>query len=116
MSLFKLLGSLGNLGKIQEEAKLIQAEIAQLQFEGKAGGGLVVVGINGSQQLTRCEIDPKLVSENDKEMIEDLVVGAVNDALTQQRRASAELLQLRLKERLNLPEIPGLMETFFPKS
>lgn len=76
----------GNIGqlmqqaqKVQENLKKAQEELAQLEVTGEAGGGLVKVQMNGRHELRRVSIDPEIA--DDREMIEDLVVAAVNDAV-----------------------------------
>lgn len=115
MNLFKMLGNLGNLAKIQEEMQATTAELAELTFEGKAGGGMVVVLVNGAQQMVNCTIDPKLIEDNDRELIEDLLVSAVNQAMLQAKKESAEIVQRKLAERLNMPELSGILGNFMPK-
>lgn len=115
MNMFKMLGNLGNLAKMQQEVQNITEELAELKFEGQAGAGMVVVVANGSQQLVSCTIDPKLIEDNDKELIEDLVVAATNDAMARAKKESAEQLQRKLSERFNLPDVSGLMGAFMPK-
>lgn len=76
-------GGLGNLMKqaqqMQEKMQKMQEEIAQLEVCGESGAGLVKVTINGAHNCRRVEIDPSLL-EDDKEMLEDLVAAAFNDA------------------------------------
>lgn len=116
MNLFKLLGNLGNLTKIQQEMAAAADELAELRFEGKAGGDMVVVEVSGAQKLLTCSIDPKLFDDNERELVEDLVVTAVNDALSQAKKQTAELMQQKLAERLNMPEMGDLLKQFMPKS
>lgn len=66
--------------KIQEEMAKTQEEIVKLELEGQAGGGLVKVSMNGKHQVLHVMIDDSLVGE-DKDMLEDLVTAAVNDAV-----------------------------------
>lgn len=76
-------GGIGNLmkqaQKMQEDMQKAQEEIAQMEVEGKSGGGLVTVVMNGQHELTKVSIDDSLVGD-DKDMLEDLVAAAVNDA------------------------------------
>lgn len=115
MNLFKLMGNLGNLSKMQEEMQAAAADLVTLEFEGKAGGGLVVVRVNGAQQLLDCSIDPKLLADNDQDLLEDLIVAATNDALQLAKRESAEFMQKKIAERLNMPDLAGLIGSFLPK-
>lgn len=77
-------GGLGGLMKqaqqMQERMQKMQGEIAQLEVTGESGAGLVKVTINGVHNCRRIEIDPSLM-EDDKEMVEDLVAAAFNDAV-----------------------------------
>ncbi len=77
-------GGLGNLmkqaQKMQEDMQKAQEEIASLEVTGQAGGGLVTVVMTGRHDVRRVEIDDSLL-QDDKEMLEDLVAAAVNDAV-----------------------------------
>ncbi len=66
--------------KMQENMQKAQAEIAAMEVTGQSGGGLVSVVINGKHECKRVSIDPGLF-EDDKDMIEDLVTAAINDAV-----------------------------------
>lgn len=65
--------------KVQENLKKAQEELAGLEVTGEAGGGLVRVSMNGRHQVRRVEIDPEVA--DDREMVEDLVAAAINDAV-----------------------------------
>ena len=64
----------------QQMQDRLQQEMAQLHIEATAGGGMVTVTVNGAKQLERVKIDPEVVSKDDVEMLQDLIVAAVNDA------------------------------------
>lgn len=68
----------------------MQEEIAQLEVTGESGAGLVKVTINGAHNCRRVEIDPSLL-EDDKEMLEDLVAAAFNDAASYRRNAERKM-------------------------
>jgi len=78
----------GGIGDLMKQAQQMQAdmqkaqdEIANMQIEGQSGGGLVKVTMNGQHELLRVNIDDSLIGEaDDKEMLEDLIAAAVNDA------------------------------------
>lgn len=76
-------GGMGNLMKqaqlMQERMQKMQEEIAQLEVTGESGAGLVKVTINGSHNCRRVEVDPSLLAD-DKDMLEDLIAAAFNDA------------------------------------
>jgi DNA-binding YbaB/EbfC family protein len=116
MNLMKLLSNLGNISKLQGEMQAMTAELAQRRFEGNAGGGMVRAVVNGASQLTELSIDPKLVTDNDRELIEELVMAAVNEAAARAKTESAELIQKTLAEKLDLGDMSGLLGSFFPKT
>ncbi len=73
--------------QMQQEMLRIQTQLAAMQVDGSAGGGVVSATVTGKQELVSVTIDPSAVDPSDVEMLQDLVVAAVNDAL----RASKEL-------------------------
>jgi len=86
-------GQIGNLmqqaQKMQEQLKRTQEEIARLEVEGQAGGGMVRVTMTGAHAVRRVRIEPSL-SGGDLEMLEDLVAAACNDALNKANAIAAE--------------------------
>jgi DNA-binding YbaB/EbfC family protein len=72
----------------QQMQERLQKQMAELRVEASAGGGMVTVVMNGAKQLQSISIDPEVVSKDDVEMLQDLIVAAVNDA---QRKADEEL-------------------------
>ena len=86
---------------MQEKLQQAQAEIANLEVIGEAGAGLVKVVMNGKHELKRVTIDPALLKD-DKEMLEDLVAAAVNDAGKRLERTSREKMS-GLTAGLDLP-------------
>jgi len=72
----------------QQMQERLQKQMAELRVEGNAGGGMVVVTINGAKQVQAIKIDPEVVSKEDVEMLQDLIVAAINDA---QRKADEEM-------------------------
>jgi hypothetical protein len=81
---------MGNLQRLamqmQQEMGRIQAELAETEVEGSAGGGVVRATVTGTQVLRSVTIDPSAVDPADVEMLQDLVTAAVNDALDASRR------------------------------
>jgi DNA-binding YbaB/EbfC family protein len=77
-------GGLGNIMKqaqrMQEELQKAQQRLAEEEVTGEAGGGMVRVTMNGKHEVRRVELDPSLM-DDDKEMLEDLLAAAVNDAV-----------------------------------
>ena len=72
----------------QQMQERLQKQMAELRAEATAGGGMVTVVVNGSKQLQSIKIDPEVVSKDDVEMLQDMILAAVNDA---QRKADEEL-------------------------
>ena len=96
-------------GKMKEvQAKLQEAQegLADITETAEAGGGMVKATINGKKQIVNLEIDDDLVKPEDKEMLQDLVIAAVNKAM--------ETIEVRVKEELKkstegfMPNIPGM--------
>ena len=69
--------------KMQKDMEKMQAELAQKTYTAAAGGGVVSARVNGQHQLLNLTIDPEAVDPDDVEMLQDLVVSAVNEALRQ---------------------------------
>jgi len=67
--------------KMQQELASAQAELAEQEFEGSAGGGVVKATVRGSGEVVRVDIDPSVIDPEDAEMLGDLVTAAVNAAL-----------------------------------
>ena len=74
----------------QQMQERLQKQMADMRVEATAGGGMVTVVVNGAKQLQSIKIDPEVVSKEDVEMLQDLIVAAVNDA---QRKADEQLSQ-----------------------
>jgi nucleoid-associated protein EbfC len=103
-SKFDLGGLLQQAKQLQERLTSVQGEIAARTAEGRAGGGMVTAVVNGRLEVLRVHVDPSLLEAPDREMLQDLVVAAVNDALRAARALIAEEMQ---KATGGLP-IPGL--------
>ena len=105
-------GGIGNLMRqaqqMQETMQKAQAEIAELEVTGEAGAGMVKVTLNGRHEAKRIYIEPKLLTE-DKDMLEDLVLAAMNDAVRKIAARTQEKYS-GLMSGLNLP--PGVKLPF----
>ena len=75
--------------KMQEELRKMQEELENSVFEATAGGGVVKAAVNGRHELTALTIDPEAVDPEDVEMLQDLVIAAVNEALRRVDEASS---------------------------
>lgn len=89
---------------IQERMAKLQEEAAKKEVEASAGGGMVTVKMNGKQQLLSVKIDPEVVKSGDIEMLQDLLVAAMNEGL----RKSQELITEEMKGMTGGLNIPGL--------
>lgn len=103
-----MVKGLGNIFKQAQEmhAKIsqIQEEMAKKTIEASAGGGMVTIVINGKQQVLSMRIDPEVVNRDDIEMLQDLIVAAVNEAI----RKSQEMMAEEMKKITGGLSIPGL--------
>ncbi len=91
--------------KMQKELNKAQEEIATMSFEATAGGGRVTAVASGDMAITSLTIDPDAVDPEDVEMLQDMVVAAVNEAL----RGVSELSNQRMSAVTGGMNIPGLM-------
>ena len=74
----------------QQMQERLQKQMAELRIEATAGGGMVTVVVNGAKQLQSIRIDPEVVIKEDVEMLQDLILAAINDA---QRKADEAMAQ-----------------------
>jgi len=99
-------GGLGNMmkqfQKMQAKMEEIQAELEQTQVEGTAGGGMVKVVANGKQDILEIKLEPEVVDPDDVEMLQDLIVAAVNQARQKAQELQAEKMSA-LTGGLNIP-------------
>lgn len=97
-----------NIQSMMQQAKemqeRLQRQMADLRVEATAGGGMVTVVMNGTKQLQSIVIDPEVVSKDDVEMLQDLIVAAVNDA---NRKVDEQLTQ-SMSGLMGGLKIPGL--------
>ncbi len=100
-----------HIGKLMKQAQEMQAkmakiqeELAQREVEASSGGGMVTVRMNGQQEVLAVRINPEVLKEGDQEMLEDLIVAAVNEA----RRQSLDLIKAEMAKLTGGLPIPGL--------
>lgn len=101
-----MMGLMGKMKDLQGRMKEAQEQLVGITESAESGAGLVRVTVNGHKRIVGLEIDPDIVKAEDKEMLQDLVVAAVNKAL--------DTIEPKIKEHLQkstegvLPNIPGL--------
>ena len=88
----------------QQMQERLQKELAQMQVEATAGGGMVTVVMSGTKQIRQLTIDPEVVSKDEIEMLQDLIMAAVNDA---QRKAD-EVVAKQMGGLMSGFKLPGL--------
>lgn len=105
-------GLLKQAQKLQEDMTRAQAELEQMVVEGSSGGGVVSVQASGKQEILSIKIDKDVIDPNDAEMLEDLIVAAVNQALKNARETAEEKMQSTMGGLMSgLPlgfKIPGM--------
>jgi nucleoid-associated protein EbfC len=94
--------------KLQGDVQRVQEEIAQMQCDGAAGGGLVTAVVNGQFDVVRVKIDKSVVDPNDVGMLEDLVTAAINAAAAKMRETSKQKMSSVMGGLGGLPGMPGL--------
>lgn len=100
-----LMGMMKQVKDMQERMQRVQEELAAIEVDGTAGGGLVTVTLNGKGDMKRVHIDPSLMKPEEAEIVEDLIVAAMSDAKTK--------VEVRLQEKMaevtgGLPLPPGM--------
>jgi DNA-binding YbaB/EbfC family protein len=109
MALGDMMGMMKQAKALQEKMGQLQEEVAAMEIEGSAGGGLVTVTMTGKSEMKRLKIDPSLFRPEEAEIVEDLIVAAVNDARTKAEQALSDKMRA-LTGGLNLP--PGMKLPF----
>jgi DNA-binding YbaB/EbfC family protein len=92
------------LKKLQQEQERVQREIAALEVEAASGGGMVKVVLDGEKRVKSLVIDPEVVSKDEVEMLQDLVVAAINEAT----RRVDEAVQQKLGALTAGMKLPGM--------
>jgi nucleoid-associated protein EbfC len=106
----QILSLIKNPSKIKEEVEKLQHKLGQLTADGDAGGGMVKARVNGRLEVLSCSISDEAMRQGDKELLEDLITAAVNQALQKGRQVVAEETG-KMASGLGLPpgmSLPGL--------
>src|SRR3954469_4582663 len=100
-----IMGLMKQAQAMQQKLQDAQAEVDSVDVEGSAGGGMVTLTMSAKGQLKSVSIDPSLLNADEKEIVEDLIVAAANDARAKAERATQERMAEVTK---GLPLPPGL--------
>lgn len=90
--------------KMKEELDRVQKELASKEVEASSGGGMVSVTVTGAREVTSISIDPSVIDPDEREMLQDLILAAVNEAL----RKSTEMMQEETSRIMGGLPIPDL--------
>ena len=103
-----------NMGQLMKQAQQLQTKMAKLQeelgeqtVEASAGGGMVNVTVNGRQEIVSIHIEREVIDPEDAEMLQDLILAAVNDGMTRAKNMVNDEMG-KLTKGLNIPGIPGI--------
>lgn len=102
------LGNLMDIAqKLQGDVAKMQENLARMQCDASAGGGMVTATVNGQYQLVAIKIDKDVVDPNDIGMLQDLIVAAINQAMTKMRETAQNEMS-KLTGGMNIPGMPNL--------
>jgi len=103
-----------NMGQLMKQAQQLQSKMAKMQeelgektVEASAGGGMVVAVANGRQELVSIQIEREVIDPDDAEMLQDLILAAVNDALNRAKEMMNEEMG-KVTQGMNIPGMPGI--------
>lgn len=96
----------GKIKEMQAKIKEVQENLDHITAEGEAGGGMVVAKVNGRKKIVSIKIEDSLIKPEDKDMLEDLIVAAINIALTNVEAKANE--EIKNTTQGMMPNIPGL--------
>jgi len=104
--MFDMMKMMGKMKEVQARMKEAQDNLVKLYAHGESGGGMVKATVNGKKQLIKLDIDPSLLKAEDKTILQDLVIAAVNKAAEEADNLAKE--EMKKSTEGLLPNIPGL--------
>ncbi len=104
--MFDMMKMMGKVKEMQSKMKEAQEQLNDLRADGESGGGIVKVTANGNKELVKLHIDESLVNGTDKDMMQDLIIAAVNKAVSE----ADSIAKQHIKESTEgiIPNIPGM--------
>ncbi len=116
--MFKEMASLASLlrsaGDLRRKMDTVASELKSKRVSGSSGGGLIEVEASGLGDILRVKIDPSLIERGEREMIEDLLPGAINQALGKAKELHVELVQSACQD-VSLPGLEEVLSKVIPK-
>jgi nucleoid-associated protein EbfC len=104
--MFDMMKMMGKVKEVQERMKAAQESLVNISASGESGGGMVSATVNGKKQLISIDIDSALIKQEDKEILQDLIVAAINNAAEKADVIAKETLKKSTEGML--PNIPGM--------
>jgi hypothetical protein len=104
--MFDMMKMMGKMKEVQARLKEAQDNLVHVQAHGESGGGMVKATVNGKRQLIELDVDPSLLKSDDKIVLQDLIIAAVNKATEEADIKAKE--ELRKSTEGLLPNIPGM--------
>jgi len=104
--MFDMMKMMGKMKEVQAKVKEAQANLVNIKASGEAGAGMVKVTVNGLKQVESINIDQDIIKPEDKEMIQDLTVAAINKAIQEVEILAKE--EMKKNTEGLMPNIPGL--------
>lgn len=101
-----MMKMMGKMKEVQARMKEAQENLTRIQTTGESGGGMVKATVNGKRQLIELDIDPTILKADDKVLIQDLTVAAINKAMDEAEILAKE--ELKKSTEGLLPNIPGM--------
>ena len=104
--MFDMMKMMGKVKEVQEKMKTAQESLGEITAEAEAGGGMVKVIVNGKKEVIKLEIDPSIITKDDAELMQDLIIAATNMAIQSVEVKSKEHIKKATEGML--PNIPGM--------
>jgi DNA-binding YbaB/EbfC family protein len=104
--MFDMMKMMGKVKEMQTKMKEAQEKLADLRISAEAGAGMVKATVNGQKKVLSVQIDPSLLTQEDRDMVQDLVVAAVNKAQEEAEEQAKE--EIKKSTEGIMPNIPGL--------